>query len=179
MHERRTHPRRERLTEAEAERVADVFTAHQSFVAKVAQLHAPGPDHVPDIVQAVGIKLCQSLNGFRGDAELKTWLYRVTVNTARDHYQRERRQARAVEAITAYPEPDQVIDPDEMLEGRERVDALHAAVEQLKPLYQDVIRNDLRGSAVLRNRKTSRHRARTQLRQLLAEDPRLDPPDEQ
>lgn len=79
------HQRRAQLTPADQDRVAEVFQTHRRFLENVARQHAPSPDHVPDIVQAVGMKMCQSLNGFRGESELQTWLYRVTVNTARDH----------------------------------------------------------------------------------------------
>lgn len=173
MDERREHPRRDQLTEAEAARVADVFTTHHRFLEHVARQHAPSPDHVPDIVQAVGIQVCRGLNSFRDEANLTTWLYRVTVNTARTYYRREKRHLLAVEAATNYPDPDTVLDPDDQLvEGRRRA-ALSEALDRMKPLHQQLIREELAGAGVLSCRKSSRHRARRQLRQLLADDPRL------
>lgn len=175
MKERRAHPRREVLSEAEAERAADVFTTHQRFVENVARQYAPGPDHVPDIVQQVGLQVCKGLNGYRGDAELKTWLYRVTVNVARDHYRAERRHLlRPREAVAAEPMPEPVIDPDEQAHVGERLQALHDAVERLKPLYRHLMRDEMTGTAVLSSRKHARHRARQRLRDLLTDDPRLE-----
>lgn len=175
MKDRRLHPRREVLSEAEAERAADVFTTHQRFVENVARRYAPGPDHVPDIVQQVGLQVCKGLNGYRGDAEVKTWLYRVTVNVARDHYQAERRHLlRPREAVMAEPVPEPVIDPDEQAQIGERLQALHDAVERLKPLHRQLMREEISGSGVLSIRKTTRQRARQQLRKLLSDDPRLD-----
>lgn len=172
------HPRRDSLTEADQARVADVFTTHQRFLENVARAHAPSPDHVPDIVQAVGVQICRGLNGFRGDAELRTWLYRVTVNTARTYSAGELRHRRRVEAVQATPEPEPYIDPDDQVQEVERREALHEAIDRLKPFHQDLMKNDLRndlgGSIVQIGNKTSRHRARRQLRQLLDGDPRLD-----
>lgn len=176
MEERREHPRRNVLSEAEAARVEQVFTEHQRFVENVARLHAPGPDHVPDIVQAVAVQVCRGLNGYRGESELKTWLFRVTVNTARTYYRRERNQVlNPREAMLAQPLVEPIVDPDEQVAQAERADALRDAIGQLKPLHQHLMRNQLSGSIVELGSKTSRHRARRQLRELLSDDPRLDP----
>lgn len=176
MDERREHPRRDVLTEAERDRVADVFTQHQRFVENVARLHAPAPDHVPDIVQAVAVQVCRGLNGYRGESELKTWLFRVTVNTARTYYRRERSQVLAPrEAVLAQPMVEPIVDPDAQVAEAERADALHEAIDQLTPFHRNLMRNQLRGALVELGSKASRHRARRQLRQLLADDPRLEP----
>ena len=154
--------------------MADVFETHQGFMETVARRHAPAPDHVPDIVQAVAIKLCTGLQGFREQAQLRTWLYRVTVNESRNHFKRERRFQRVLEAVQTTPIPDVIVDPDAILIDQERVAALRAAIGRLKATYRKLVRNSLRDPAVLDNRqRTTRHRARQQLRTLLADDPRL------
>ncbi|MET3195648.1 sigma-70 family RNA polymerase sigma factor [Bacillus sp. OAE603] len=38
-----------------------------------------------DISQEVFLKCYKSLENFRGDASIKTWIYRITVNTAKDY----------------------------------------------------------------------------------------------
>ncbi len=169
------HPRRDTLSEADRARAADVLATHQQFMENVARRHAPSPDHVPDIVQAACIQVCRGLNGFRDESAVTTWLYRVTVNTARDYYKAERRHQRAVEAATATPEPERFIHPDDHVEATERMAALADALDRMKPSPRQLIRDELTGSAVLSNRKHARYRARRQLRQLLADDPRLDP----
>lgn len=42
-------------------------------------------DDIPDIVQESFIKAYRSLNSFRGDSAFYTWLYRIAVNTAKNH----------------------------------------------------------------------------------------------
>ncbi|MCR8849380.1 sigma-70 family RNA polymerase sigma factor [Rossellomorea sp. SC111] len=37
-----------------------------------------------DVSQEVFIKCYRNLDSFRGDAEIKSWIYRITVNTAKD-----------------------------------------------------------------------------------------------
>lgn len=42
-------------------------------------------DDIPDIVQETFIKAYRSLNTFRGESVFYTWLYRIAVNTAKNH----------------------------------------------------------------------------------------------
>ncbi len=43
------------------------------------------PDDIPDIVQESFIKAYRSLDSFRGESAFYTWLYRIAVNTAKNH----------------------------------------------------------------------------------------------
>lgn len=185
MEERRHHQRRDRLTEADRRRVEDVFTTHRRYIEGVARQHAFDQDAVPDIVQSVGVQVCRGLNGFRGDSELRTWLYRVTVNVARDAYRMEARHQRAREAVKA-GFIDRVIDPDQEAIGSARLNALRGAIDRLKPLHQRTIREHLSDQAgqgevqTDQKRQTSettlKHRrlkARVSLRAMLRDDPRF------
>ncbi|TKD71509.1 sigma-70 family RNA polymerase sigma factor [Pseudalkalibacillus hwajinpoensis] len=42
-----------------------------------------------DIAQEVFLKAFKNLKRFRGEASLQTWLYRITVNTAKDHLRKK------------------------------------------------------------------------------------------
>ncbi|MDP8052387.1 RNA polymerase sigma factor RpoE [Pasteurella atlantica] len=42
-------------------------------------------DDIPDIVQESFIKAYRALNSFRGESAFYTWLYRIAVNTAKNH----------------------------------------------------------------------------------------------
>jgi RNA polymerase sigma-70 factor (ECF subfamily) len=43
------------------------------------------PDDAADVVQEVFIKIFRNIGNFRGDSSLKTWIYRIAVNEARNH----------------------------------------------------------------------------------------------
>lgn len=163
------------LTEAEAEQVADVFQTHQAFVESVARRYAPSPMHVPDIVQSVGVQVCRGLSGFRRDSQITTWLYRITKNVALD--MRRREQAQIVKArlrLVEEPQPDQVLDPDDLVAQSQRVDALRQAVDTMRPQQQKAIRRILGdGSVLIVSRSTQRRALRT-LRTLLVGDPRVE-----
>lgn len=171
------------LTEAEAEQVAEVFLQYRPLVEQVARRHGAIQD-VPDIVQAVGIKLCSGLHGFQGRANIKTWLYRVTVNAARDHYAA---QVRQIDRPRAVLEQVMVTDeaenfrakplgcPDQAAVTGERLAALRDAVDRLNPLHRELMREEIRGTGVYTyNRKSARYRARHRMRTILAGDPRVE-----
>jgi RNA polymerase sigma-70 factor (ECF subfamily) len=167
--------KRDVLTEAEADRVAEVFQEHRTFVESVARQHSPHPQDVPDIVQAVGLRVCRGLTGFREESALTTWLYRMTVNTARSHYRQERRAARAVAVLAAHPGPEPVVDPDEQAIQGERSQALHEALNRMRPAAANLIRDELTSQCVISYRsRSTRYRARQALRCQLEDDPRVD-----
>jgi RNA polymerase sigma-70 factor (ECF subfamily) len=43
------------------------------------------PADAPDVVQEVFLKVFRNVGSFRGDSSLKTWIYRIAVNEARNH----------------------------------------------------------------------------------------------
>jgi RNA polymerase sigma-70 factor (ECF subfamily) len=54
-----------------------------------------------DVVQDVFFKIFRNIGHFRGDSSLKTWIYRIAVNEARNHkrwFSRHRRQEVSLEA---------------------------------------------------------------------------------
>ncbi len=53
------------------------------------------PLDAADVVQEVFLKVFRNVGSFRGDSSLKTWIYRIAVNEARNHHRwfsRHRRQ---------------------------------------------------------------------------------------
>ena len=50
-----------------------------------------GREEAEDLAQEVFVTVFKSIDGFRGDSKLSTWLYRVTVNTAWTHKKRAAR----------------------------------------------------------------------------------------
>lgn len=87
------------LTEAEAAHVGQVFDAHHGFIEAVARRHTRSVQDVADVVQTVGVQVCRRLSGFRGQAGITTWLYRVTVNAAIDGWRSEQRLVKARQAL--------------------------------------------------------------------------------
>jgi RNA polymerase sigma-70 factor, ECF subfamily len=62
---------------------------HRSMVYRVAYQFAGNHHDAEDIAQEVFIKVYRSLERFRQDAQLTSWLYRIVMNACIDHRRRQ------------------------------------------------------------------------------------------
>ena len=65
---------------------------HRSMVYRVAYQFAGNHHDAEDIAQDVFIKVYRSLDRFRQDAQLTSWLYRIVMNACIDHRRRSTAQ---------------------------------------------------------------------------------------
>jgi RNA polymerase sigma-70 factor (ECF subfamily) len=78
----------------------DQNTRHYGFNTLVKQYQQPvywlirrmviDHEDTDDLVQEVFIKVWQGLDGFRGDAKLFTWIYRIATNLCLNHIRKQR-----------------------------------------------------------------------------------------
>jgi RNA polymerase sigma-70 factor (ECF subfamily) len=108
------------------------------------------PAEVEDVAQEAFIKAYRALPNFRGESAFYTWLYRIAINTAKNHLVAQGRRAPTtteteVEDAENFDEADQLRDyntPDAMLLSRQVGEAVNRAIEKLP--------EDLRTAIVLR-----------------------------
>ncbi|SET63062.1 RNA polymerase sigma factor RpoE [Thalassotalea agarivorans] len=62
-----------------------LVTKYQSKVANLVSRYVKNQADVADIVQEAFIKAYRALANFRGESAFYTWLYRIAVNTAKNH----------------------------------------------------------------------------------------------
>ena len=62
---------------------------HRSMVYRVAYQFAGNHHDAEDIAQEVFIKVYRSLDRFRQDAQLSSWMYRIVMNACIDHKRRQ------------------------------------------------------------------------------------------
>lgn len=108
------------------------------------------PAEVEDVAQEAFIKAYRALPNFRGESAFYTWLYRIAINTAKNHLVAQGRRAPTtteteVEDAENFDDADQLRDyntPDAMLLSRQVGEAVNRAIEKLP--------EDLRTAVVLR-----------------------------
>ena len=111
-----------------------------------------------DLTQETFLRAYQAIGKFRGDADLKTWLYRIAINQARNRWRwwRRRRRDATVSLDTPMGEGEQTIaarledagarDPEQETLAREREGQLRAALQNLRSAYREaVILRDVEG----------------------------------
>jgi len=107
-----------------------LFVANQKRVFSVA-LNFFGGRREPaeDVTQQVFLKIFNKITDFRGDAELTTWIYRMTVNACIDE-QRKTRKFFSIENF--FGEFRVRKTQDENFEQRELADEVQKAIGELK-----------------------------------------------
>jgi RNA polymerase sigma-70 factor (ECF subfamily) len=103
------------------------------------------PADAADVVQEVFLKVFRKVNGFRLESSLKTWIYRIAVNEARNHQRWfMRHRGKEVELEPALNEhagvqdwiPDPGRNPYEIALDRETEALLESALEKVSPNYR-------------------------------------------
>ncbi len=105
---------------------------------------------IEDVAQEAFIKAYRALPNFRGDSAFYTWLYRIAINTAKNHLVAQGRRVPTtteaeLEDAENYDDADQLRDvntPDSMLLSKQVGEAVNRAIDRLP--------EDLRTAIVLR-----------------------------
>jgi len=114
-----------------------------------------------DLTQETFLRAFQSITHFRGESDLRTWIYRIAINQARNRWRWWRRRRRDVTVSIDAPELSNgrlglvatlrsttVKDPEQDTLANERERALHKALASLKRVYREaVVLRDIEGFA--------------------------------
>jgi RNA polymerase sigma-70 factor (ECF subfamily) len=65
---------------------AEIMADHQRMVVQLALNLLGDPDEALDLSQEVFLRVFRTIGRFRGQSTLKTWIYRITVNQARNRH---------------------------------------------------------------------------------------------
>ncbi|MCA9736808.1 MAG: RNA polymerase sigma factor [Gemmatimonadetes bacterium] len=131
----------QRAVEGDTTALATLVAEHRPAVVRVAQQILGDREAAEDVAQDALLRLQVALPGFRGDAELATWLYRVALNLCRDHLRRRRR--REVVPLT-HPSAGRALAVEQ--EGGAGVDmeraraAVRAAIDRLPAEQAEAVR---------------------------------------
>ena len=110
-----------------------------------------------DLTQETFLRAFQNIDRFRGEADVRTWIYRIAINQARNRFRWWRRRRRdATMSLDATPgESGQSIlatlaatsqNPEQQTLARERELALRSALQRLALAYREtVILRDIEG----------------------------------
>ena len=139
---------------------ADLVDAYSPGLMRMAQMFIRDRAVAEDVVQDTWIAVLRGIDRFEGRSSLKTWIYRILMNTAKTRGQREARSipfSAAASAAEPSVDPDRFLDAnhrhaggwmlgpsewqtpeEELLQGETR-DAILAAIEELPEAQRVVI----------------------------------------
>lgn len=73
-----------------------LYRRHRQQVWNLARLVCGNAEDAEDVCQDAFLRALRGLDGFRGEARFSSWLYRITVNQARNHHASAGRRRAAV-----------------------------------------------------------------------------------
>lgn len=140
----------EKLKAGDADAFDHLVTRYASDIFALAYRLTHDREDANDIVQETFLSAVNGINGFRGDAELKTWLFRITVNHARNRFRwwKRRRRDRTVSlddtvgegSVTEYDRiADEKVGPEGEMLGREREAAVFRELAHLPHAFREAV----------------------------------------
>ena len=107
-------------------------------------------DEAGDLTQETFLNALRSIGKFRGDSELKTWLFRIAINESRNRFRwwkrRKREQTISLDAFVGTTEmrvsetiADDGLSPENEVLRRERESALQMAMLDLPVVFREAV----------------------------------------
>lgn len=96
---------REKKVDVAAHRYEIVMRRYGNMVAGICWAYACCEDDFQDLRQDVCLNIFRGLEQYRGEAELKTWIYRVTLNTCITGYRHRKRWDNSGTSLESVAEP--------------------------------------------------------------------------
>ncbi len=132
---------------------------------RLARMYVPTRAVAEDVVQEAWLGVLKGLDGFQGRSSLRTWIFRILVNTAKTRGQRESRSIPFSSLWSPDPESEPAVEPErfrpagdsaphgwldkptswegvpeDRLLSMETLDHIQASIDGLPPNQREVIR---------------------------------------
>jgi RNA polymerase sigma-70 factor, ECF subfamily len=148
----------ERLRRGEAAAYERLVGEHSGDVYALLFRLTNDSEEARDLTQETFLRTFQSIDRFRGDASLKTWIYRIAINQARNRWRWWRRRKRDVtvsldatddqneQPLAATLPSENSLNPEQETLAREREAHLRNALLGLKGAFREsVVLRDVEG----------------------------------
>jgi RNA polymerase sigma-70 factor, ECF subfamily len=130
----------ERARAGDDEAFGALVLAHQQFVYNLAWRALGDENEAQDAAQEAFLRVWQALPNFRGQAQFRTWLYRIVTNVCYGRRPRLRRQFGDLGEVEAGEVPDESLpDPGARLEAAEQRAFLWQQVAALPESYRMLV----------------------------------------
>ncbi len=111
---------------------AQTVAEHKSTVYTVCYMFSKDVDEVNDLFQEVLVNLWKGFEGFQHRSDIKSWIYRVSLNTCISLERKKKRNAtvRLTMDINLFEDRD---------EDTKQVDKLHKRISRLQPFDRAIV----------------------------------------
>ncbi|NTU58158.1 MAG: RNA polymerase sigma factor [Chlorobiaceae bacterium] len=118
---------------------SDLVAEHQEMVVNTCFRFVLNREDAEDLAQEVFVEIYRSIDKFREESKLSTWIYRIAISKSLDHLRRLKRKKRfsSLKRIIGVDDPAETIaapdhdNPADVLADKERVAVLQDALGAL------------------------------------------------
>lgn len=118
------------------EALSAMVRAHSQSMYRTARAILKDETEAEDAVQEAWLLACRSIDGFRGDAKLSTWLVRIAANEALGRLRRRKRRALLIRLFEDLERDEKPVDPID--DHAERPDAAALRAETRRELERAI-----------------------------------------
>lgn len=111
-----------------------IIKENAAILHKLCRVYTNDDSEYEELFQEMMIRIWQSLENFRGESRLSTWLYRVCINTSLNFRVKLKKSKRFVRFETDFPADFKFED-----ETDEQLKQLYAAIKELKPIDRAIV----------------------------------------
>jgi len=114
-----------------------IFYQYQKMVYNLALQYTQNTEDAEEITQDVFVKISQKMDGFKNESSLKTWIYRITINTSLDFLKSKKSNKRSFFGLfkddyeNRQNEPVDFNHPGVVLEQKEEVMKIFSFINTL------------------------------------------------
>lgn len=108
-----------------------IIKKHQDTIYTVCLMYGADQDEANDLMQEALINLWKGYQGFRGESDIRTWIWRVTMNTC---ITQDRKKKRSQEV---HAQVGDLLTPS--TEDNKQIAQLHARIHRLQPFDRAIV----------------------------------------
>ncbi|HNX08370.1 MAG TPA: sigma-70 family RNA polymerase sigma factor [Bacteroidales bacterium] len=115
------------------EKFRKIVEQQQQRIRSICRYYSRSDEDTQDLQQEVLINVWRSLDNFRGDSAISTWIYRIAVNTSLNYIMKENRRSQF--NLTLSDQHFNLLmqdnESERKLETEKKLDGLHEVINQL------------------------------------------------
>jgi RNA polymerase sigma factor (sigma-70 family) len=127
--------------------IEKIYNEYKKLVYNLALQYVQNPEDAEEITQDVFLSIYQSMDGFREESKLSTWIYRITINKSIDLINKRNRKKRFAFLTSLFDsendklihEPIHFNHPGVQLEQKEALQNLFELINQLPVKQQTTL----------------------------------------
>ena len=140
----------EKLKSGDPEAFDRLVTRYSQDIYAVLLRLTEDPEEAGDLTQETFVSALKSIKGFRGDAELRSWLIRIAINNSRNRFRwwKRRRRDRTISLDATIGDSQTTVgemiesgvkNPEDVAIRLERERSLRQAMTEIQDIYREAI----------------------------------------